>query len=90
MEPNVVHFRGTMDGGNKLNDTDPNLSVHIPIIPHSGIKIVTTLVTTNCAIDSQIYDYLEIDAAYHLLRANLPISLDVPEGESTDSRGNSL
>lgn len=27
--------------------TYPNLSVQIPIIPHRGIKIVTTLVTVN-------------------------------------------
>lgn len=27
--------------------TYPNLSVHIPIIPHSGMRIVTTLVTIN-------------------------------------------
>ena len=27
--------------------THPNLSVHMPIIPQSGIRIVTTLVTTN-------------------------------------------
>jgi hypothetical protein len=53
MESNI-HVRGTMGRRNKLNDTDPSFSVHIPIIPHSGIKIVTTLVTTNCNVDGQI------------------------------------
>ena len=31
-----------------LITTYPNLSVHMPIIPHGGIRVVTALVTTNC------------------------------------------
>jgi len=54
------------------------------------MKIVTTFVTTNCSIDSQINDADENSATYHLLRTNLPISLDIPESESTDCRRNSL
>jgi hypothetical protein len=38
----------------EISITDPNFSVHIPIIPQSGIRIVAIFVTTNCATDSQI------------------------------------
>jgi hypothetical protein len=44
----------------QVNGTDPNFSVHIPIIPHNGIKIVTTFVTTNFSIDSQINEPMKI------------------------------
>ena len=30
------------------NEAYPNLVVQMPIMPQSGMKIVTTLVTTNC------------------------------------------
>ena len=41
--------------------TNPNLSVHRPIIPHNGIKIVTTFVTTNCSVDSQVNEQMNIE-----------------------------
>lgn len=37
--------------------TYPNLSVHMPIIPQSGIRIVTTLVTTNYGNDQDCYNH---------------------------------
>lgn len=41
----------------EISITDPNFSVHIPIIPQSGIRIVAIFVTTNCATDSQINEW---------------------------------
>lgn len=58
-------------------ETHPILSVQIPIIPQNGIKIETTFVTKNY---SKVRNAsLKDRVIYHLLCADFPISLDVPE-----------
>jgi len=61
--PDVVEPKMPLRDGDctkQVNDTDPNFSVHIPIIPHNGIKIVTTFVATNFFINSQINERMKI------------------------------
>lgn len=73
----------------------PSFVVQIPIMPQSGIMIVTTFVTTNCKMcDSSMLAHATHEKKkttnYHFLRTNPPIPLYVPKPKSTHSRCNSL
>jgi len=61
--PDVVEPKMPLRDGDctrQVNGTDPNFTVHIPIIPHNGTKIVATFVTTNFSIDSQTNERMKI------------------------------
>ena len=65
---------------------NPNLSVQSPIMPQSGMRIVTTFVTTNCpsarsAPGSTRRRRERGQGTHHLLGADLPPFLYVPEAE---------
>ena len=51
-------------------------------MPHKGMRIVTTLVTTNWdSLSVPEQSKHETGRAHHSLRADLPVALDVPEPE---------